>query len=51
MGNAQEFVTEIGNTAANPGELISVETNETFRLEHKAFYPFLLALICEGLSH
>ena len=39
VGNAQEFVTEIGNTAANPGGVISVETNETFRLEHKAFTP------------
>ena len=35
VGNAQEFVTEIGNTAANPGGVISVEQNETFHLKHQ----------------
>ena len=39
VGNAQEFVTEIGNTAANPGGVISVESNEAFRLKHQAFLP------------
>ena len=39
VGNAQEFVTEIGNAAANPGGVISVGSNEAFRLAHQAFLP------------
>lgn len=39
VGNAQEFVTEIGNTAANPGGVISVESNKAFSLKHQAFLP------------
>ena len=50
VGNAQEFVTEIGNTAANPGGVISVETNETFRLEHKAFLPLPVGFNMRGIK-
>ena len=39
VGNAQEYVTEIGNTAANPGGVISVQLNDVFMLKHQAFLP------------
>lgn len=49
VGNAQEFVTEIGNTAANPGGVISVESNETFQLKHKAFLPLPIRFNMRGI--
>ena len=49
VGNAQEFVTEIGNTAANPGGVISVESNETFQLKHKAFLPLPVRFNMRGI--
>lgn len=50
VGNAQEFVTEIGNTAANPGGVISVESNETFRIKHKAFLPLPVRFNMRGIK-
>lgn len=50
VGNAQEFVTEIGNTAANPGGVISVESNETFQLKHKAFLPLPVRFNMRGIK-
>ena len=50
VGNAQEFVTEIGNTAANPGGVISVEQNETFHLKHQTFLPLPVRFNMRGIK-
>ena len=39
VGNAQEFVTEIGNATANPGGIIQLDTTSESLMEHHAYLP------------
>ena len=39
VGNAQEFVTEIGNATANPGGVIQLNTASEILMQHHAYLP------------
>lgn len=44
VGNAQEYVTEFGNTAANPGGVISFEKGEGVKAQSHSFLPLPIRL-------